>query len=146
MGILADFFVATPENAMRYAHSLEEPDEGEEIRAIVQPREFKGFTGIEFEALWAILAREEWDPKRHSLEQIHLGAENESWLQRFPDGLVDFLAAADEGRLKSAAAAWAKTEDVDFEASDLEVVLGELHELALRVRRPETAMYLWGSL
>jgi hypothetical protein len=146
MGILADFFVATPEHAMRYANSLQEPDDGEEIRGIVQPREFKGFTGIEFEALWAILAHEEWDPKKHSLEYINLGEENESWLQRFPDGLVALLARANQEQLTAAAADWAETEDVDFEAGDLEIVLGELHKLAVTVQRPETAMYLWGCL
>lgn len=37
MGMLADFFIADPAEAVRYANRLEDLDEGEEIARVLNP-------------------------------------------------------------------------------------------------------------
>lgn len=56
MGILADIFVAPPEDALAY-----EAAQDNRVRLIEKhrPAEYKNLTGLEFSSLWAILLTEE---------------------------------------------------------------------------------------
>ena len=142
MGILADFFVATPEDALLYAElSLE--DSFPEARF---PRaQWKGFTSLEVETLWAIVEGRPWNPETHSLEPAGDVGE-EQWLFRLPEPLVARLATLtpeDQGRF---AGEWAETEELSCEASELEPVLASLVDLAGNARASGRGMFLWGSL
>jgi hypothetical protein len=146
MGILADFFVAEPKQAARYARAIEEPDEGAEIRALLRPREWKAFTGLEFGTLWAILEGEPWDVKKHMLEDAEHGDDGDWWLQRFPIRLVDLLKTLGGAQLDAVLDAWAKTDELRCAPSELKPVLMDLQILAREVRDGETSLYLWGCL
>jgi len=146
MGILADFFVATHEEAIRYANCHLESDEGEEIQSLLTPLEYKGFTGLEIGTLWAILEGVEWDVSRHMPESLFLGEENESWLERFPDELVQKLAAISPQQIESVASAWANTEELNCDPQDLQPVIVDLQQLSKRAINENKAVYLWGCL
>lgn len=146
MGILADFFVATPDQALRYANWLDEPDEGEEIKALLRPVEYKGFTSLELGTLWAILAGVPWDVAKHMPEETYLGEEGESWLTPFPEELTSLLAEASPELLVDACTAWAKTEELACDPRHLSPVVADLQALAKRAMSEKKSVYLWGSL
>jgi hypothetical protein len=91
MGLLADFFVATPEDALAYGQCGGRP-----LSDRFQRAEYKNFTPLALEKLWAILRHETWDPKRHSLEHVCHAENGETWLFRFPSELVHLLSILDE--------------------------------------------------
>jgi hypothetical protein len=141
MGILADFFVATPADALEYESLLmaQEPLPESFFRA-----EYKGFTSLELGFLWAILEQTEWDVAKHGLEHVAHGEEGETWLERFPEEFVGFLAALTNETV--IAERWAEHEELACGASDLIPVLLDLQRLAIQARDSQKSMYLWGSL
>jgi hypothetical protein len=146
VGMLADFFVATPAEALRYANRMEEPDDGESIRRLLEPLEYKGVTGLELGTLWAILDGVEWDVDKHMPEETFLGSDGESWLNRFPSDLTSLLAEASPDQLNKACDTWASTEEISCDPVALLPVLGELQGLAKRAVREDKSVYLWGCL
>ena len=144
MGILADFFVATPEDAREYAmpDGLAAPA----LRARLEPAEYKQFTSLEIGTLWAILAQEEWNVSRHNLVDDSLEGKEESWLFRFPQPLVELLATATDSDLASANARWAATEELSCSPTDLLPITQDLQRLAKKSVATSNPMYLWGSL
>lgn len=147
MGLLADFFVADQHDALRYARRHRDADDGDAIRAALAPVESKGLTSVEIGTLWAILEGADWDAGRHGLASIDLGDdEADAWLERFPDGLVQRLAAATPEQLDGAARAWAATEELRCDAADLRPGLDELQRLSRRAIAEGRSVFLWGSL
>ncbi|MDR2187814.1 MAG: hypothetical protein LBE62_07135 [Azonexus sp.] len=143
MGLLADFFVATPEQAIQYANR--DPYE-EEIRALLNPCEYKGITGLELGMLWAILEDIEWDYDKHMPRDTVLGNEGEWWLERFPDKLTLLLAQATPERLATASVAWANTEELSCDPEDIQPMLADLQQLAKQAISRDIPVYLWGCL
>jgi hypothetical protein len=144
MGILADFIVASPEDALRYEEIAESdalPPPGRLDRV-----EYGGFTPLEPEFLWAVLRQEPWDPERHGLEEVQITDGGESWLFRFPDEFTQLIAGMDEATLRRAGEAWAATEQLNCDPEDLEPVLRDLKRLAELARASSRGLYLWGSL
>jgi len=144
MGILADLFIATLDEARAYeAAQSNRPA----LIAKYQPAEYKQLTFLEFGTLWAILADEPWDLDKHGLETIYLQDEGESWLYRFPDGLVSLLAGLTDERLEQAVAAWAQTEELEsWSAAELRPVVADLRRLARHSSQTGKGQFLWGSL
>jgi len=108
MAILSDFFVASPEQATRYANRSGEPDGGAEITALLQPASYTGFTTLQIGMLWAILEGVAWDRKRLMLENIWFSDEGEAWLNRFPNKLMQLLADASADQLAAALVRWGR--------------------------------------
>ena len=146
MAILSDFFVASPEQATRYANRSGEPDGGAEITALLQPASYTGFTTLQIGKLWAILEGVAWDRKRLMLENIWFSDEGEAWLNRFPNKLMQLLADASADQLAAALVRWVATEEVDYSAEDLAPVLNDLGALASKAAETNTSVYLWGSV
>jgi hypothetical protein len=144
MSILADFFVATSDDAHKYATPASFRDGA--LIAKVAPAAYKGFTTVEIGMLWAILAREEWNVPRHDLVDESLEGEEESWLFRFPQPLVQLLGTATENELSLANEQWARTEELKCSPSDLLPVTLDLQRLARKSAATGNPMYLWGSL
>jgi len=146
MGLLSEFFVATPDLALKFArHHYEDSDEDDELTELLKPLRYKGFTGLEIGTLWAILEGAPWDVKRHMPENTWFG--DETWLNRFPDSLTQLLASSTTEAMATAAVAWSKTEELRrSNPSDLEQVLGGLNILALHAINQQQSVYLWGSL
>ena len=146
MGILSDFFVATPDQAARYASRIDEDDEGDAITALLNPLQLKGLTGLEMGTLWAILEGVEWDVGRHMLESIPTGEDAESWLDRFPDELTRLLARTNASAIESACAAWADTDELRCSPSDVLPVLRDIQALTIQAEQQGRSVYLWGCL
>ena len=116
------------------------------LRAKLSPAEYKSFTSVEIGSLWAILALEEWDVSRHDLDDESLENEDESWLLRFPQPLVQLLGTASESELTLANAQWAETEELKCLPNELLPVTLDLQRLAKESIASGKPMYLWGSL
>jgi hypothetical protein len=146
VGIIADFFVATPDQAERYANCFEDEDGGSGIRTLLRPCEWKGMTDLTLGTLWAILEGVQWDVNKHMLESALIGEEGEFWLFRFPNDLTTLLAGASPEVLTKATNAWAKTEEMGWEPHEVSPVIDDLHGLAKRAIAEQKAVYLWGCL
>ncbi len=144
MGLLADFFVATPEDALKYGAFVQNGDPIPTDRFQVAP--YKNFTPLALEMLWAILRHEQWDVKRHNLEHVFHAVGGESWLFRFPDELVQRLSALKEADLHQVANAWAHPPEVPGNSDELLPVLLDVKQLALQAQMYGRSVYLWGSL
>ena len=146
MAILSDFFVASPEQATRYANRSADQDGGSEITALLQPASYTGFTSLQVEMLWAILRGEVWNVNDYKLEDTSFSDDGESWIHRFPTDLTQLLAGASADQLASALVKWAATEEIDYSQAELAPVLKDLETLAKRAVATNTSVYLWGSV
>jgi hypothetical protein len=122
MGLMCDFFVASPEEAARH------PDG--DLACV----EATGFTGLECGRLWALLAGEPY-AARHALEIVGVrggvrGREG-PWLMQFPAPLIALLAALSPAAIAPVAAAWVATDELDGMAEAAAAdMLHALHALA----------------
>ena len=137
MAILTDIFVSSPADAQRY-EALEPKRSGGPFELV----QFKGLTSLEFGTLWAIINDEEFDFDKHALES--LAPEENTWLFRFPPVFVQKLAALTPAAVKEVAAAWADTEELQWDPSEAEEVIVELVRLAKLASSPSKGLYLWG--
>lgn len=144
MGIIADIFVSTPQDADTYDDLAISGEElpGDRFERV----EFKGFTPLEFGTLWAILERRDWDESQHQLEHIAHRDEGESWLERFPPALVELLAGLSDQKLEETSVVWGQTEELECDGPQLVPVLQGLRKLARSAVANHRSMYLWGSL
>ena len=138
MGILADFFTCAAADAARYPESIGKNDPR------FQKVELKGLTELELGTLWAILEGKDFEDARHRLKEMKLEAEE--WLYEFPDAYVSLLAGLKGEQIATAGAAWAATEELEWEPSDGQEVLTELAKLAGAARAKKQGLYFWGSL
>jgi hypothetical protein len=137
MSLLSDFFVATPDEAARY------PADDLPIEVF----QSTGFTGLELELLWAILAGEPWSAERHALEPVGAAAREGPWLHRLPAPFVDRLVGLAPPALASIAAQWLANEElIDVGDAAAQHVLRELHALAGTAHRQARGLYLFVSL
>jgi len=144
MSILADFFVAAPEQAMQYAS---DPEAHLALKAKLLPFETNGLTSLEMGTLWAIMDGAEYDPNVHALEDVRWGEGNESWLHRFPESFIALLARLDACSQGAVGGTWAQTEELRCSADDVQPVLDALHNLADRQMRSKgESLYLWGCV
>jgi len=144
VGLLADFVVAAPEDVLQYGSQLRSgkplpPDR-------FQRAEYKNFTPLALEMLWAILRQEKWDVRSHRLEHAFRTEGGESWLERFPDELVRLISALDETAANQTADAWARADEVPVNSNELRPVLRDLKQFATQARKSGQSLYLWGSL
>jgi hypothetical protein len=144
MGILSDLFVATPEQAARYAERISELDNGDAITKLLKPLQLKSFTGLEMGTLWAILEGVTWNVDKHMLEDVQ--NDQCSGLWRFPHELTRLLACANMAAMESACLAWADTDELQCSPSELLPVLRGIQALAVRASREGNSLYLWVSL
>ena len=144
MGLLADFLVATPEDALQYASLIREGKP-------VPPNRFeramyKNFTPLAMGMLWATLQNVKWEVRRHRLEHVYHTEGGQSWLQRFPVDFVRLISALDEKAVTRTADAWATAEEVPGNSDELQPVLLDLKRLAIEAQKSGRDLYLWGSL
>mgnify|MGYP003647924491 CR=1 FL=1 len=144
MGILADIFIATPVDALKYESLV---NDRPALIERYQPAEHRNLTGLEFGSLWAILVNEAWDYDEHKLIEVRFGEGGETWLLKFPGKPVNLLAAIRDDELQSIADRWSQTEELVMRGGDdTEKLLGDLRRLATESKKSGAKMYLWGSL
>tara|TARA_R110002049_G_C9050517_1_gene553482 strand:+ start:612 stop:1055 length:444 start_codon:yes stop_codon:yes gene_type:complete len=147
MGILADLFVATPPEAAVYEETL--LLDFAAVEEQYDPAHFRGLTDLNFSVLWAMLADEEWDLKKHALTTITLEEPGETWLFQFPQPFCEKLAALSDEEVRSVSQAWAASEELTLDrwtVDDVLPVVERLRELSKRAIYSDNALFLWGSL
>ncbi|MEO1202858.1 MAG: hypothetical protein AAFX10_09130 [Pseudomonadota bacterium] len=144
MGLLADFFVAPPDEALQYEDSLSNRAASVER---FKPAEYRNLTGLEIGILWAMLIGEEWSVDKHMLTEVRSSDGGETWLLSFPPGLVDVLAGMTDKELDSAAVEWASIEELSlWEPEHTKGLLDDLRRLSNDAKSSGKELFLWGSL
>ena len=146
MGMLCDFFVGTPEEALRYVHRHDDEDEGEAIEELLQPAEMKGLEMLVLGLLWAILAKEPFSLDRHSVPEQFFGEEHSHWLGELPTPMVQLLAQLDDAGLQAAATQWAATEEMRGDPEVLTWCISTLRDMAQRALREGKGLHYWGCM
>ena len=143
MSILTEIFVARPEDALEF-------DRLARVGVVPEARfkriRFGGLINLQFEILWAILEKCEWDPNVHKMEMVLLDDNGEVWLFKFPDKFLDSLIELKSDEKQDVLSAWAAAEEMNADPSDVEPVLEGLITLALAAKGKGENLYLWGSL
>lgn len=140
MSIFTTVFVDTPDAAARFAQSGPPGDHPDTVQ-------FGGLTNLEFETLWAIVCKENFNLERHALESLFLGKDGTPWLWRFPDAFVTTLSEFDTSQVANAAKAWVATEELSgSEPGEAEPVIKDLASMSRLARESGRALFLWGSL
>ena len=135
MGIVAELFVATDEEAKTYDGGAPPRFAGLQLR---------GLTSLDFETLWASLEGVEWGPDSPSLQVVR--AEGEMWTFKFPGEYVRRLGELDVPRVAALAERWAASETLACLPEDAEPVIAALSSLARLVGEGERGLFLWGEL
>ena len=154
MGILADFFVSTTEDALLYEKLLgdEKPLPENRYARIESGR----FTGLDLGVLWAILEGVPWDVERHQLDSQlpdhfadHIDDEDfevSSWTEKFPTAFVRQLSLISDSSIGDLASRWGQCEELNCEGSELTETITDLRSLAHTAIESERDLFLWGSL
>jgi hypothetical protein len=141
MGLLADLVVSTEETAIQYGESM---STGVKPTGIIASAEYKGLTNLEFETLWAILLREDWDVDKHVLTSVI--SEGETWLFRFPDQMLSLLANLSVDSFQEIAEQWAETDELSCSAVDVLPIIQDLKRLSTHALSNRCGLFLWGSI
>ena len=145
MGLIADFFVASGDDALAYEASYISNRAAHTEK--YEPAEFRNLTGVEIGILWAHLVGEKWSVDKHMLTEIRFGDGGETWLLQVPNDLVQLLASLKDDDLAPLAEWWATTEEFQLRgADDVDELLSALHALAKKAKSSGEGLFLWGSL
>src|ERR1051326_628360 len=138
MSVLSDFYIAKPEDAVRYDTERNLPDS--------QRAEFKGLTYEEVANLWAILQRTEPTPEHaNAFESVLVIDRGERLIHRFPPEFVAALTSLDESSALVAARKWIQTSELSHmscEASDVLPIIEALSRLARRAQESGKSLYI----
>ena len=144
MGLLADIFVSTADDATKYEEYLLSDAGLPPDRYAVA--DYRNLTRVEFGALWAVLSNEEWDVDRHRLTPVSRSENGETCLDEFPSDLLQKLTSLEPGTEQDVLRAWAQTDKRNCPPGELAQILSDLQRLAKIARASGRGMYLWGSL
>lgn len=140
MGVLADIFIATADEAEQYQSSKKDLEQ-------FHPLQYKGVTDIEFGILWALLENQEWNVERHLLEEINF--DDECSLFQFQTDFLKLLGSLSPEQLETTATQWFATEELQESRWTYETVLTllqNLNHLAKKIIGSDKGLYLWVSL
>jgi hypothetical protein len=143
MGLLADFVVATREDALQYPAHFE--CENPLPPGRFQIAAYKNFTDLSLGKLWAALCDEEWRADRHKLELLGEPREEGPWLFRFPTEFVHLLSSMNGAAIDRLAEVW-EDKEAPGKVNELKPVLRDLRYLAGEARLVGKSLYLWSSL
>jgi hypothetical protein len=144
MGIISDFVLASPEDALLY-YQYVVITEGS-LPAAFERAEYKNYPPPQLDMLWAILRHERWTPDRHRFEHICHEADGFRALERFPNDFVGLLAGLDDAAMGGAIHAWMAAAELRGTAEDHRRPLDDLRRLASRAVHEGKGLYLYLSL
>ncbi len=139
MSTLSDFYVASPEQALRYDTDRNVPEN--------ERAEFKGLTYVECADLWATLQDvEPTSAHSNAFESVLVVDGGQRLINRFPPDFVARLASLDDAGFAATAAKWIQTGELAYmncEASDVLPIIKELSRLARDAQKTGRSLYLW---
>jgi hypothetical protein len=139
MGLLSDFFIATPDVARAYEGSGLPPQDVCSVG---------GITPLEVAAIVGALRGVDDDVAIEDELESLAGGEEGPWLMSVPHDMVDLLVAIEDARVPELSAKIAGTvsEDGPLPDDTFEPMLGELVVLARRAKATGKGLYFWMSL
>ena len=139
MGILSDFFVATPEDLKRL-------DLSRGPAGVFPTVQAKRVDPVKLATLQAVVeGGSDIGELITAIDAAMLGDEEGPWLVTVPPSVTSALAGADSAGLSRLAASWAATEEWVADggtAANLSPFVAQLGELA-RAASPGRSLYLW---
>jgi hypothetical protein len=147
MGILSDFFFATPADVASF--DINEGTPAEHFPAL----QLKGIFGLNVATLDTILLGEPLDDidavvaRVPRLVRVHDDPETGIGIERLDTGLVDRLAALEPSSYARVAARWAATDEMrGCDPAELTSVVRDLVEFVAKDRTEGFDLYLWTCL
>lgn len=135
MASLADFFIATDDQASRY--------KGDRSHFPGDLVEATTFNTLHLSLLWDLLRGREWEvDTMDEFVELGDGGEDGPWLHRFPAEFTEQLASSTE--FEGVVREWAKTEEVDADPDDMVEFVWRLRGLARKASGRH--LYMWTSL
>jgi len=133
MGILSDYFVASPKE-LRAVSARGVPKALSQVDA-------KGFGLVPLSSLAQLL-----DAGEDGVEPgdpVRSGGGYAWFVLKLTAEVVDALAALPDGALEKTSKAMASTEEVDWSPKEVRALLERLRELAREAKKAKKAVYLW---
>ena len=139
MGLLADFFVATEQDALRY--------DGERSLPESHRAHYTGFTEIELSTLYMIAQGLPVDAETvYDFQSVSSQDDGEEVTMVVLPELCSRLAAASDDKLKSWAALWGDTEELKGARAELLPVLVDLRRLSVLAASEGKSVFLWNCV
>ena len=139
MGVLAEFFVSTKEQALQYDSEAKLPTDD-----VCQSG---NINSLHISTLLAILQKEEWGEDIMDLFVTVVERDGgEEIVEQLPDEFIRLFAPLGSADLRAAVVEWAKTEEVSVEPAEIEPFVIELQTLAKNALATNRPMFLWNCL
>ena len=135
MGVIADFIVATEQEALEYSRSQSGIPSADLV-------ESKGISAVELSTLLAILNGDEW---REEMLDLFTFVPESEYLTLVSDKLLNRLTDFDYD-LNLVSADWAATEEMGWDADEARMLIDELTQLAVTAKRRGKPIYLWNCV
>ena len=139
MSLLSDFYIASPENAIRYDTDRGLPE--------FERAEFNDLTYDELANLWAVLQNSEPTPDHSkAFDSVLVVDGGARLINRFPSEFVALLAVLDESSASAAATKWVQTGELAYmgcSPSDVMPIINAASRLARNAQESGKGVYLW---
>ena len=137
-GLLADFYVSSDEEAIKYNDSPEEFAERTEYRRI---------TTLELSMLWAIMRDVEWSVALMDEFPCLFQEKDGNWfIHRLAKAMLVDLTRLTPEQIAALAPKWAATEELRWPPHAAHEVIVDIVRLARRAEQISRSVYLWNSL
>jgi hypothetical protein len=140
MGVLADIYVASTEEAVSY----DDPSSAENFERV----QYKSLTALELSTLWAIIQGVPWGvTMMKEFECMLTIDEGERMIERFPEAFTTHLGRMTEEETKSVASQWAQTEELErFPEDAVNSIVLDLCRLARTAGASGKGLFLWNCV
>jgi hypothetical protein len=144
MGLLTDFFIATPAE-------IDGLDLSQSPVGKFAGYQAKRIDPVKIEQLQCCIDADKFEEWQSSFEEkpVRDAGEDGPWVLRVPQVLCDALASAGPADIQSYGKAWAETEEWTLDGGEEEeivLVLGKIAQLASQAKTEGKQLFLWMSL
>jgi hypothetical protein len=137
MGMLSDFFVASPSDAVTYTEDTPFP--------AADCCQYKDLSPLQGAQILAVIRGVPYDVSLlHEFPLVHEAGEDGPWTVKIPDDMTAALAHLKESDVGSQALAWsgATKEELNWDASDFEPIVRDLIKLAYAAQESGKSLFL----
>ena len=138
MGILADVYLSTAADAVKYDAAP---------KLFPDRLQYKSFTPLEFSTLWAFMRGVEWDVgMMNEFPCLLVKDGGERLIHGLPTAMVQSLSSLTPNQIAVLATKWAATDELACQPSDIQPFLTELVRLAQMASATGRSIYLWNCV
>lgn len=137
-GCLADFYVATAEDAAAYDDSTEK---------FTESAQYKRVSPLELSMLWAIMRGVDWDVSlMDEFSCVFQKDDGERLIHKLPAAMLVDLAELSDERTSVLAPKWAAVEELRWPSIAAYEVISDLAKLARRAIESDRGVFLWNCV